>query len=175
MSRRGSILLSFLKDENNKRQSLSQLFLFVFFYFSNRIPSSPLFFHVNSDVYLSFNLTCKLPSLFYLQLSSPNKFVILHADAGLYRISHYTMMKLIIGSGKIKIIFNCNLICRILAHIENAVESNEFKTHLCPSFLKKCVHGLIFIAHSLQVHVICTEIFANRLKVNKDFIFFYSK
>ncbi len=127
----GKFCYPFFKVKNNKRQSLSQLFLFVFFYFSNRIPSSPLFFHVNSDVYLSFNLTCKLPHFFYLQLSSPNKFVILHADAGLYRISHYTMMNLIIGSGKIKIIFNCNLICRILAHIENAVESNEFLKLIC--------------------------------------------
>jgi hypothetical protein len=40
---------------------------------------------------------------------------------------------------------------------------------LCPSFINywKYVHGLIFIAHSLQVHLNCTEVVANHhLKVN---------
>jgi hypothetical protein len=83
----------------------------------------PLFFHFN-DVFLSFSLTCiNFPAFFYLQLFilSRNKFVILHADAVLNCMSHYTMMNLIIDSVKIKFIFNCNFICRILALIENAV------------------------------------------------------
>ena len=85
--------------------------LFVFFYFLSRFPSSPLFFHFNNVYSFIFQFdVLTSPPFFYLQLfiSSRNKFVIFHAYAGLYRISHYTMMKLIIGSGKIKIIFNCN-------------------------------------------------------------------
>ena len=47
--------------KNNKRQSLSKMF--VCFCFLSRFPSSPLFFHFN-NVFLSFNLTCKLARFF---------------------------------------------------------------------------------------------------------------
>jgi hypothetical protein len=50
------------KQQTSKFKSTVSICFLLFF--KIRFPSSPIFFHVNSDVFLSINLTCKLLRFF---------------------------------------------------------------------------------------------------------------